>query len=150
MKKVVKFYIVLGLFLFNAPVLAENDWQALTWEMLTLTQQFLDGQLSKSAFAEKVELIEQKTTDIVSQDRTHYYVVNVAENDTLNIRASAGIQAPKIGEIPHDARNIKIIGTAKKVKTSLGIAYWVPIKYDAITGWVNRYFLGDMRTCHCQ
>jgi hypothetical protein len=146
MKPYVKFYTLITLLLLNTPVLADNDWQSLTWEVLTLTQQFLDGQLSKNTFAEKIALIEQKASKNMSQNQG-YYVINVAENDTLSIRADAGIQSPKIGEIPHDARNIKIIGSAKKVKTSLGVAYWVPIKYDAIIGWVNRYFLGDMRTC---
>jgi hypothetical protein len=55
----------------------------------------------------------------------------------LNIRSSAGVQNPKVGELGPHAGDVRITGTGRMVEPSL----WVPIASSGGSGWVNSRFL---------
>ncbi|GEM_PF-248123 len=72
-----------------------------------------------------------------------YAVVNVAENDSLNIRAGAGVSQPIIGYLSPDAIDVMRTGPS----TSVDGAVWVEIRRnDGLTGWVNSYYLTEYVT----
>ncbi|MGB0387851.1 MAG: protein kinase domain-containing protein [Ardenticatenaceae bacterium] len=66
-----------------------------------------------------------------------YRIVNVATDDTLNVRSAPKADASIVGEIPFNGTDIQI--TAPNVEVE-GVI-WVPIQHAQINGWVNRYFL---------
>jgi uncharacterized protein YraI len=66
-----------------------------------------------------------------------YRVTKVASHDTLSMRLGPGVQYKKVGFIPSNARNIKIVG----YEIQIGRFFWVPIEYNGISGWVNSYYL---------
>lgn len=66
-----------------------------------------------------------------------YMVVNVASDDVLNVRASAGVSHPIVGAIPHNGTGVQVTGAGEQV----GGALWAPIQYKEITGWVNSNYL---------
>jgi uncharacterized protein YraI len=66
-----------------------------------------------------------------------YRVVNVASDDVLNVRASAGVSHPIVGVVPHNGMGVEITGAGEQVDGSL----WVPIEYKDIAGWVNSNYL---------
>jgi hypothetical protein len=66
-----------------------------------------------------------------------YRVVNVGHDDVLNVRSGPGVDNPIVGFIPPDGSDIQIIGDEVRV----GNSRWVPIRYQDITGWVNKSFL---------
>ncbi len=68
---------------------------------------------------------------------TTYRVINVAGNDVLYVRPSAGKLDTFVGKIPPNATGIRIVGGGVKVGKSL----WLPISYQNINGWVNSKFL---------
>lgn len=68
---------------------------------------------------------------------TLYRVINVASNDTLNVRSGPGIDNSIVGEIPPSGIGIQILGEGIQVGDSL----WVPIMYEEINGWVNKQYL---------
>jgi hypothetical protein len=53
------------------------------------------------------------------------------------------VKYPQIAELAHDADGIQVTGTAKQIDK----AFWVPILYDEITGWVNQAYLGEGSDC---
>lgn len=75
-------------------------------------------------------------------DQKLYYVIDVQIGDVLNIRSQPGPEHPKVGEIPHDGRNVQIMGEGVMV----GIRMWVPVNYGEMTGWVNSKFLKEQNT----
>lgn len=78
------------------------------------------------------------TAALTTSEIPHIYrVAFVANNDTLNIRSGAGANYKVVGTLAYNATGIEITGTEQKVGTSL----WVPIQYEGLTGWVNRYYL---------
>jgi len=66
-----------------------------------------------------------------------YTVVNVASDDVLNVRANAGAAHPIVGAIPPHGMGVRITAAGEQVSGSL----WVPIEYQAVTGWVNSNYL---------
>jgi len=70
-------------------------------------------------------------------------VVNVPAIDTLSVRSGPGIKYLKMANLSYDADGIQITGSAK----AIGRAFWVPIMYGGIEGWVNRGYLGEGRNC---
>jgi hypothetical protein len=64
-------------------------------------------------------------------------VVNVAENDTLNVRTGAGIDNPIVGQLPQGDLDIYVTGSGEIVDQTV----WLPIRYQDLTGWVNSLFL---------
>ena len=72
-----------------------------------------------------------------------YAVVNVAENDTLNVRAGAGVSQPIIGYLSPDAADVMRTGPS----TSVDGAAWVEVRRnDGLTGWVNSNYLTEYVT----
>ncbi len=96
----------------------------------------------------------------------YWQVRDVAKNDVLNMRSNAGFKAPKIGEIPYDARCIKNMGCiggltyqefstlseSEKQQITRQRPRWCRVSYRGTTGWVaGRYLhegacLADERT----
>ena len=84
-----------------------------------------------------------------------FKVVGVAANDVLNIRAEAGADHAKIGEIPPDAdgiRNMGCIGglsfvewaeASESERSTAAKKRWCKVKYIGIEGWVAGRFLGE-------
>jgi hypothetical protein len=66
-----------------------------------------------------------------------YRVAYVLSDDVLNIRSSAGVQNPKVGELGPHAGDVRITGGGRMVEPSL----WVPISSSGGSGWVNSRFL---------
>lgn len=69
-------------------------------------------------------------------------VINVAANDMLFIRSDPTVSSQRVGAIPYEGTDIKIIGVFQMV----GKTRWVPIKYQGIEGWVNYSYLEQ--DCH--
>jgi uncharacterized protein YraI len=70
---------------------------------------------------------------------TLYQVVNVAANDTLNVRSGPGADSQVVGTIPPDGTGIQITGPGVRVQEST----WVPINYLGLIGWVNSNYLAE-------
>jgi SH3 domain-containing protein len=68
-----------------------------------------------------------------------YRVVHVASSDVLNIRKGPGVKYAVVGKIPYNGQGIQITGDGRSADN----ATWVPIIYDGISGWVNRYYLQE-------
>jgi hypothetical protein len=66
-----------------------------------------------------------------------YAVFNVRPDDSLNVREAPSLKAKTTGQLPHDAKGIKVIGDKRKV----GKETWAKIKYGSVTGWVNQSYL---------
>ncbi len=66
-----------------------------------------------------------------------YRVVKVAADDMLSIRAEPRVSSDQVGSIPFKGTDIQITGQ----ELSIGKSRWVPIKYKALEGWVNRGYL---------
>jgi heat shock protein HslJ len=67
--------------------------------------------------------------------RASYSVFNTG--DGLAVRAQPGVSAKEVGRLPSDAKGVTITGPGKLS----GRALWVPIKHNALSGWVNQNFL---------
>ena len=91
-------------------------------------------------------------------DGPDYYAVHdVRSNDVLNIRAEPDPNAPKVGEIPHDATCIRNLGCkgglafreftelspAEKEKRARENPRWCKVEYRGVTGWVNAHYLRE-------
>ncbi len=64
-------------------------------------------------------------------------VVNVIADDTLNVRAEAGVDTPIVGELPQGDLDIFVTGSGQ----TIGQAVWLPVRYQDLTGWVNGSYL---------
>lgn len=103
----------------------------------------------------------------------YWRVRDVAKDDVLNMRSYATYKAPKIGEIPYDARCIKNMGCqggltyqefttlseSEKQQITRQRPRWCRVSYQGITGWVAGRYLqegacladerrGDAATAH--
>ncbi len=70
-----------------------------------------------------------------------YRLIKVAADDSLNVRAGAGIESPVVGAIPAKGSGIVITGSV----VELGRSRWVPVIYKRTSGWVNRGYLAPSR-----
>lgn len=66
-----------------------------------------------------------------------YAVFRIRFGDSLNVREAAGAKAKPIGQIAPDAKGIRFTGERQKI----GKDFWVKIKLDNLTGWVNQSYL---------
>ena len=87
----------------------------------------------------------------------YWQVRDVAKKDVLNMRSNAGYTAPKIGEIPYDARCIKNMGCkggltyqefttlseAEKQQIMRQRPRWCRVSYQGRTGWVAGRYLQE-------
>lgn len=67
----------------------------------------------------------------------HYHVVHVEENDTLNVRAGAGVVNSVIATIPADGAGIELTGDEAVV----GSTRWAKIIWEGESGWVSKHYL---------
>jgi N-acetylmuramoyl-L-alanine amidase len=72
-------------------------------------------------------------TFCTAHDVLSYRVVGVRSDDVLNIRSGPNANLSIVGAIPPNGRGIQIAGTCT--------GQWCPIKYQNLSGWVNRTFL---------
>jgi hypothetical protein len=64
-------------------------------------------------------------------------VVNVASDDVLNVRTGPGVSHPVAGTIPYYGLGVEVHAGGQEVSGS----WWVPVQYEAVTGWVNSNYL---------
>jgi uncharacterized protein YraI len=64
-----------------------------------------------------------------------YRVVNVAADDSLNVRQGPGARYAIVAALPPDSRGLRLVGSAQCV------GVWCEIQYRAGTGWVNTLYL---------
>lgn len=106
----------------------------------------------------KLVLLFYSHTLLAEADGPDYWQVrDVDKNDVLNIRSNADFKAPKIGEIPHDARCIKNIGCkggltyhefttlsdSEKQQILKQRPRWCRVSYQGTTGWVAGRYLRE-------
>lgn len=72
-----------------------------------------------------------------AQPGSLYRVVGVISPDTLNVRAGPNIRDSVVARIPANGTDIEITGESRTADGSV----WVPIRWQGLTGWVNRKFL---------
>lgn len=66
-----------------------------------------------------------------------YRVSGVSQNDVLHIRPAPGNLKISVAQIPPGASGIIVTGAAVRV----GRTFWLPIKYNGVSGWVNKKYL---------
>lgn len=106
----------------------------------------------------KLVLLLYSHTLLAEADGPDYWQVrDVEKNDVLNIRSNADFKAPKIGEIPHDARCIKNMGCkggltydefttlsdSEKQQIIKQRPRWCRVSYQGTAGWVAGRYLRE-------
>ena len=71
----------------------------------------------------------------VSSWTSSFRVVRVAIDDALVVRSGPSEFHAAVGVIPSDGDGVQIIGDCREL--------WCPVRYDRVTGWVNRYYLAE-------
>ena len=66
-----------------------------------------------------------------------FTVVGVYSDDELNIRSGPGGDQRLVGEIPYYGQDVAVHAGGQQV----GDAWWVPVRYGDVTGWVNSSYL---------
>ena len=66
-----------------------------------------------------------------------YAVVGVRMDDTLNVRAGAGVDNEILDTLAPYATGVKVVGDGIQV----GQSVWVPVQHGDIEGWVNSRYL---------
>ncbi len=84
-----------------------------------------------------VAVVQITNTAVLPTNTDLYRVVHVVSNDVLNIREGAGVKYKIVGRIPYDGQGVQITGKGVTADN----ATWVPIIYEGISGWVNKYYL---------
>lgn len=82
-----------------------------------------------------------QTTPLPSADNNAYQVAFVTTDDTLNVRAGAGVDYDVVGELAANEASVAITGSGEVVAGST----WVPIRAGEVEGWVNGRFLTPMQ-----
>lgn len=78
------------------------------------------------------------TPPIPLPEASHYFhVVNVADDDVLNMRRTAGARASIVGTIPPNGRCIAYLGEERSLSTNT----WIKVRYGDSSGWVNSHYL---------
>ncbi len=78
--------------------------------------------------------------DVGSGEKTllaEFRVVNVQSGDVLNVRSGPGVENEIVGALPSDGMGVQITGAG----AAIGDTIWVPVRYGALTGWVNFDYL---------
>lgn len=76
-------------------------------------------------------------TPVVGPSLGRFAVVGVYSDDVLNVRRRPGVSNPIAGTIPYFGRNVEVRAGVERADD----AWWVPVRYEALNGWVNRSFL---------
>jgi uncharacterized protein YraI/uncharacterized membrane protein len=72
-----------------------------------------------------------------AESSIHYKVTHVAGNDSLNIRAGAGVSNTVVAAIPFNGSDIQAMGEERAV----GKTIWVQVKWQGKEGWVSKRYL---------
>ncbi|HHL18894.1 MAG TPA: SH3 domain-containing protein [Thiothrix sp.] len=72
-----------------------------------------------------------------AESSIHYKVTHVAGNDSLNIRADAGVSNTVIAAIPFNGSGIQAMGEERAV----GKTIWMKVKWQDKEGWVSKHYL---------
>lgn len=68
-----------------------------------------------------------------------HMVVGIERNDVLNVRNGPGASYDIVGAIPPYGFDISVLGEWQ----AAGKAWWAPVRYGTVTGWVNADFLAE-------
>lgn len=88
------------------------------------------------------EIAPSPTATVVVEDDVGYQVAFVTADDTLNVRAGAGVDFGVVGELLPSQTEVEIVGEGQLVASST----WVPIRAGAVEGWVNGRYLTPMQS----
>lgn len=91
------------------------------------------------------EASPEATPTLLPEDN-RYHVAFVVSDDTLNVRAGAGVDNEVVGELPPDADKVEITGAGQVVAGST----WFPIQAGELSGWVNGRYLSQNAVNFCQ
>ncbi len=69
--------------------------------------------------------------------KDNYKVINIASNDTLNVREDTGNVYKILGELPFNAKNIAV---SKCIPNDTG-KEWCKIQYGSLIGWVRSKYI---------
>jgi len=72
-----------------------------------------------------------------AESSLQYSVTHVADNDSLNIRAGAGVGNAVVAAIPFNGSNVQSMGKERAV----GKTIWVKVKWQNQEGWVSKHYL---------
>ena len=81
-----------------------------------------------------IHLVLQSSQEIF---KNNYKVVNIASNDTLNVREDRGTVYKVLGELPFNAKNIAV---SKCTPNDTG-KEWCKIQYGSLVGWVRSKYI---------
>lgn len=94
--------------------------------------------LLKTAVAVSAVLLTTTVFSVSAQANDEFYqIVNVRADDSLNIRAGAGVNQPVISTIPANGRTILSTGNTQQV----GNSTWIEVVWLGQIGWVNGFYL---------
>lgn len=75
------------------------------------------------------------------QNSRVYDVTHVNADDTLNLRAGAGVQHPVLAQIPANGKGVVATGEHQ----TIGESVWSRVVWAGVDGWVNRRYLREDR-----
>ena len=77
----------------------------------------------------------------IRSNQDMYKVVNIRSNDTLSVRTGPGTEYHKIGDLPYNAKGVKL-GTCKTSKIG---GLWCIVNYNNIKGWASTKYLQKIK-----
>jgi hypothetical protein len=77
----------------------------------------------------------------LKQNFVSYRVIDVRNDDVLSIRKFPHWTSDIVGTIPYNGRNIIWLGEKELVEGTKKNFEWYKIKYNGVTGWVNRKYI---------
>ncbi|MCL7453861.1 MAG: SH3 domain-containing protein [Anaerolineae bacterium] len=76
-------------------------------------------------------------TPAIGPSLGRFAVAGVYSDDVLNVRSAPGVSNMIVGTIPYHGRNVNVFAGVEMVDD----AWWVPVRYQELNGWVNSSFL---------
>lgn len=80
---------------------------------------------------------KQSAASRMLKPSARYAVFNVPPNDLLNVRERPDRNSKVVGQLAHDAQNIRVGGNGARA----GKEVWVKITHESVSGWVNQNYL---------
>ena len=77
------------------------------------------------------------SVSVFAEPSMQYKVTHVADDDSLNIRAGAGVGNAVVAAIPFNGSHVRATGEEHAV----GKTIWVKIKWQGKEGWVSKHYL---------
>lgn len=64
-------------------------------------------------------------------------VINVADDDTLSVRAEPSVESEKLGDLKFNQEGVRVRSNAAETDES----NWLPIKSGDLVGWVSKHYV---------